>query len=239
MEVQTGCRLVENKEGGVLPLLADEVRQLYTLVFTSREGGRALTQLDVSQADIGERFQSFDNLLRQRFVLVVVAVEELDGLGNRHIQNVVDVLTFISHIQDVLFEAMSVTGFAFQHKVGHELHLDVDDAGSLTHLATASVGIEREILWREVHLLGQRLLGKQLADAVVSFHIGCRIRACTLADWVLVYHLHVRDVLPVAFQSDVFARQLSHFVEVSLQGRVEDALHKRRLTAAAHACYYC
>ena len=45
------------------------------------------------------------------------------------------------------------------------------------------------------------------------------------------------DVLPVAFQGNVFARQIGHFVKVSFQRRVENALHERRLSRSADTRY--
>ena len=59
----------------------------------------------------------------------------------------------IGHVEDVFLETMAVTGFTLQDEVGHELHLYRDDTGSLTLLTTTTLGVEREILWREAHLL--------------------------------------------------------------------------------------
>ena len=77
-----------------------------------------------------------------------------------------------------------------------------------------------------------------MANAVVSLHIGGGIGARALADRILVDHLHMLKMLPVAFQRDVLARQLGHFVEVALHGWIEDAFHKRRLTTSADSRHH-
>ena len=104
--------------------------------------------------------------------------EEVQCLVDGHVQHVIDVLPFIAHVQDVVLEAVAVTGLALQYQVGHELHLDGNGAGSLTLVAATAIGVEREILGREAHLLRQRLLGKEFAYRIVGLHIRCRIGTC-------------------------------------------------------------
>ena len=58
-----------------------------------------------------------------------------------------------------MLETVPVTGLTLEHEVGHELHLDGDDACALTLLTAATLGVEGEILRRESHLLGQGLFG--------------------------------------------------------------------------------
>ena len=90
--------------------------------------------------------------------LFAILTKEFNGFADRHVQYIVDIFPMIAHIKDVAFEAMAVARLTFQYEIGHELHFNRDDTGSLTFFATASVGIEREILRAEVHLLGQWLL---------------------------------------------------------------------------------
>ena len=82
----------------------------------------------------------------------MMRTEELQGLRDGQVQDIVNVQPLESHIEDVVLESVSMTGFALQHEVGHELHLYRDDASALAFVATATVGIEREILWRKAHL---------------------------------------------------------------------------------------
>ena len=57
VEVQTGGGLIEDEEGGLLLFLPNKVGELHALVLTTRECGRALTELDISQAE-GRGFES-------------------------------------------------------------------------------------------------------------------------------------------------------------------------------------
>ena len=213
--------LVENEEGGVLAFQSDEIGQLHTLVLTTRECRRTLSHLDVAQSHVFKWLQLVDNLLLSAFA------KELDGFRDGHIQHVVDVLAVVFHVEDVALETLPVAGLALQFQVGHELHLHRDHACALAFLASSSVGVEREVLGRESHLLRECLLGKKLADGIVGFHVGGRVRARALSDGVLVYKLHMFHLLPVAFQCDVFTRSVGHFVQMAFQGRVEDTLHQR------------
>ena len=116
-----------------------------------------------------------------------------------------------AHVEDLAFESLAVAGFTGEREVGHELHFHGDDTGTLTFLTTATVGVEGEILGREAHLLGKGLFSKELADGVVGFHIGGGIGARALSDGVLVDHLHMANLLPVAFEGNVFAGEFGHF----------------------------
>ena len=144
----------------------------------------------------------------------------------------------ITHVENILLEAASVTGVALQYQVCHELHLYSHHSCSLALLASAALGVEREVLRRESLLLCERLVGKELADGVVGFHVCGRVRACALANRVLVYKLYVRQLVPVAFERRVVARHVSHLVEMALEGRVEYAFYQRRLARTAHAGDY-
>ena len=134
VEVQTRRGLVEDEEGRLLFLLSDEVGQLYTLVFTTGERRGVLTELDVSEADFFERLQARDDRL--------TPVEELNGLADGHIEHVVDILVLVADVEDIVFEAVTVTGFTLEDEIGHKLHLDGDDTSALTLVATSTVGIE-------------------------------------------------------------------------------------------------
>ena len=147
VEMQTCCRFVEDKQGGLLLLLSDEIGQFDALVLATGECRRALSHLDISQSDVLQGLQSAHN----GFLLVFR--EELDSLADGHVQDVVNVLALELYIQNVVLEPLAVTSLALQHKVGHELHLNGYHARALTLVAASSVGIKREILAGESHLL--------------------------------------------------------------------------------------
>ena len=150
--------------------------------------------------------------------------EELHRFRDGHVQHVVDVLPIVVHVEDILLETVSMTGFALQHEIGHELHLYGDDASALALLTAPTVGIEREVLRREAQLLRQRLCCVEVAYGVVGFHVGSGIRACRLADGILVHKLNMLYGIDVAAEAEVFAWCVADLSEMSLQGRVEDTL---------------
>ena len=102
--------------------------------------------------------------------------KELNGLIDRHLQHVVNILAFKSNFQHIALKAFTVARFTFQHEVGHKLHFDPHRSFALTLFATSAFGIEREVSRSEIHLLGKRLLCHQLTYFVVSLDIRNRIR---------------------------------------------------------------
>ena len=68
--------------------------------------------------------------------------EELNGLVNRHLKYIVNVLSFEFHFQGIALETFAVTGLTFQYQVGHELHLYGHRTFSLTLFAPSAFGIE-------------------------------------------------------------------------------------------------
>jgi len=91
-----------------------------------------LSQFDVSQAYVLQRFQLAGNLGLAMFG------EEFDGLVYRHVQYVEDALVLKLYVQYLLLEALAVARFTLQHEVGHELHLHGDGAFALTLFATSA-----------------------------------------------------------------------------------------------------
>ena len=168
-------------------------------------------------------------------VIGVGLVEELDGLVHRHVQHVADGLVTEGHVQRVAAEAFAVAGLARQRDVGHELHLDGDGALALALLAAPAGGVEREETGVIAHLLGQLLLGEQLAYLVKGLQIGRGIAARALADGPLVDEFHGLQAAQVAGDAAVAAGHLGRLVIVAGQGGVEDLAHQRRFARAAHA----
>ena len=79
------------------------------------------------------------------------------------------------HFEHIILESLAVARLAGKRKVGHELHFYRNRAFALTFLASAALGIEREVAWRVSHLLGKRLVGEEFPDFVVCLEICNRI----------------------------------------------------------------
>ena len=228
VEVKAGGRLVEDEQRRLLLLLADEIGELHTLVFTTREGRGVLTELDIAQSDVLECLQTVDNRLGQ-LPFTPSLLKKLNRLGDGHVEDIVDVFPTEGYIEDLLLETVSVTSLTFQHEVGHELHLYRDDASALALLTASTFSIEGEILWREAHLLRQGLFGIEVADGIEGFHVGGRIGAARLTDGVLVYEFHMLDGIYVTRESEVFAGGVAHLSDMTLERGIEDAFYKTRL----------
>ena len=232
VEVKTRGGLVEDEKRGFAALLAEVVSQFDALVFTARKGGRRLPQFDVAQPHILQRAQAFGHLTG------LVGVEKVDGLIDRHVEDVVDVLVVEFHLQHLGFEALTVATLAFQHEVGHKLHLNAHGALALALLAPAAIGIEGEKGGCHLHLFGQRLVGHQAPDFVVGLDVGHGVGARGLADGVLVDEVDSTEGIEIAGEVDVLPGAVGALPEVALQCTVEDIAHKGGLARTRHTGHH-
>ena len=56
-----------------------------------------------------------------------------------------NIISFEFNVQDLILEPLSITSFAGEIQISHELHLDLHDAFSFAFLASAPGDIERKI----------------------------------------------------------------------------------------------
>ena len=170
--MQACGRFIKDKDHRVMLFLCKEGCQFDALALTTGERATALAELDISDTDILERFESFDYLSA-----FGVLREELDCLVNGHTEDVVDGLVAVVHVQDILFEAFAMTLFAFEYEICHELHLDSDGTFPLTSLATSTGGVEREMSRCKTELFRERLLGIETSDLIISLEVGNGVAA--------------------------------------------------------------
>ena len=95
-----------------------------------------MTKLYISQTYILKRFKTVG------YGLFPVLSEEFNSFRYGHFKHIIDVLSMVHDIENVLFEPLAMTGVAFKHKVCHELHLHRYYAGSLAFFASATFRIE-------------------------------------------------------------------------------------------------
>ena len=139
--------------------------------------------------------------------------EEFNGLIHSHVEHVVDVLSAIFHFKRVGAVAFAMARFAFQRDVSHELHLNGDCAFAFAVLAASAGGVERKIAGVVAHLLRQLLLGKEVANFVECFQIGCRVAARRFAYRVLVDVFNCANHIHVALNTEVCTRSIDVDVE--------------------------
>ncbi len=192
VEMESGGRFVENEEGRGLALGGEEIGELHALVFATGERRRRLAEFDVAQTDILERLQAFDDT---SFGRGIDFAEKFNSLVDGHVEHVVDIFATIFNLEYVVFETATVARLARDCDVGHELHLDGDDAVAFTLFATSAFGVKREVGGRESHLLCALLVGKQMAYLVVGFEIGGGVASRGAPDWVLIDKLNGADAI--------------------------------------------
>src|SRR5687768_5219455 len=83
VEVETGRRLVENKERVRARLLREVSRKLYSLSFTAGKRRRGLAESEITEADLFEHVQT-----RRKFLDVL---EKDQRLADGHVQDLVNV----------------------------------------------------------------------------------------------------------------------------------------------------
>ena len=165
--------------------------------------------------------------------------EEINGIVDGHVEHVGNILAVEPHFEDVALEALAMAMLALKNEVGHKLHLDGDDACSLTFIAASAIGIEGEILGGEAHLMRQGLVGIEVADGIIGLDIGGGIGTGALTYRVLVNKLYMLHCLDIATKRGIFARGIAHLTDMALEGGIKDSLDKTRLARTAHSGDYC
>ncbi len=107
------------------------------LGFAAGECACRLSHEEVAEIEVDEGLESLSDF--------GVLVEEVDGFGDVHLEDVVDVFIAVAHIEYFAFEAFAATGFADEAHVGHKLHVDGDLAFALALFAAAAFGVEGEV----------------------------------------------------------------------------------------------
>ena len=101
-----------------------------------------MPELDVGQADIHQRLESFCYAFCQWLRL---GRKEFDGLIDPHIQNVIDIESLVFDFKDIRFETPSTASFTDHCDIRHELHADSYKALTLALRTTSTFHIEGEM----------------------------------------------------------------------------------------------
>ena len=165
-------------------------REFQTLRFAARERRHRLTEPQILEADVDQRFHACEH---GRLV-----GEERRGLRNGHLEHFVHVLLARAapadrNLERLVAEALAVAVRAAQVHVREELHLDVFEAAAGAGRAAAAPRVETEGAARVAALERRRFLGEEIADRLERADIARRIRARRAADRRLVDHHDVVD----------------------------------------------
>ena len=110
--------------------------EFIALGLAAREGGGALSEFNVSEADLFEHFE----FSGERWY----AVEDLYSFGDGQIEDVGDIEFFVLDAQGFGVEPFSVACGTFDIYVGEELHFDFLDAVALALFAAPAFYVEAE-----------------------------------------------------------------------------------------------
>src|SRR5690606_26118537 len=225
-EVQTRRRLVEHVDAAALAALLQLGRELDALRLAARQRRGRLAEPNVAEAHVDERLHvAVDRLDR---------LEELGGLGDRHLEHLGDVLALVVHLERVAVVALAAADLAVDVDVGQEVHLDLQRAVARARLAAPALDVEAEAPGLVAAHLRLGRLGEEVADAVEHARVRRGVRPRRAADRRLV---DVHDLVEVLEARDalVLARHRARAVELLRKHLVEDVVDERRLAGSAHA----
>jgi hypothetical protein len=176
--VQAGGRFVEDVQGAPRRTARQFGRQFQALRLAAGKRRRRLPKAHVAQPDVGKHLQ----LVAQRRD----AAEERQCLGDRHIEDVGDVLPLEEDLKRLAVVALPVARLARHVHVRQEVHLDADHPLALARLAPATLDIEGEPPRAVPTHARLRDLGVRLANRCEDPRKGRRITARRPTNWCLI-----------------------------------------------------
>ena len=160
--VQAGSRLVQNVNRAPCCAAGKLSRELHALCLAAGKRGCRLTEFDVAQAHVINRFQlavDFRNRL-----------EELHRLFDGHFEHVVNRLALVFDLERFSVEARALTDVAGHINIGKEMHFDFHNAVALTGFTAPAFDVEREPARGKAAHFRVLGLGEQVAD--IGKHAG-------------------------------------------------------------------
>lgn len=224
VKVQPCGRLVQDVEGLAGIPLGELARQLDPLRLAPRERGGRLAEPDVGEAHVHQGLQ----LARHRRH----RIEELAGIFHRHLEDLVDVLALVLHLQGLAVVALALADVARHVDVRQEVHLHLDDAIPLARLAAAPLHVEGEaarLIAARARLLGA---GEQLADRGEQAGVGGRVGARGTADGALVDVHHLVQVLQPLDAAIGGRGRLGRLVQLTVGDAKQGVVDQGRLAGA-------
>src|SRR5690606_38193501 len=161
--------------------LAELKRELDTLRLAAGARGGGLAEREVTETDGVERFEAVHDF---RYV-----AKKHAGVAHGHVEHVGDGVAVKEDFERLAVEALALAAGTRRVGVGHELHVELDDAVALAAFATAAAHVEGEAAALVATDLGERDLRVEVAEVVEELGVGGGIGARTATDGRLV-HLH-------------------------------------------------
>ena len=152
--------------------------ELDALCLSTGQSCRSLTKSHVAQANFNQGVQVTGNTRDWS--------KELSGLGNRHIEDICNALTFVEDLQGLTVVACTMAHFAGHVNIRKKVHLNLEGSITLTGLAPSSLHIEGETPRTITAKFCLRDFSKELTDLIPDSRVGSRIRPRCTTDRRLV-----------------------------------------------------
>ena len=186
-KMQAGSWLVEDVKSLAGVAFGQFAGQLDPLRLAAGQRRRALSQLDVGEADVDQGLQLAGNGRH--------GIEELAGFLDGHVEHLGDALALVLHFQGFAVVALALAHVARHVDVRQEVHLHLDHAVALAGLAAAALDVEAEAARAVAARARLGHAGEQLADRGEQSGVGGRIRARRATDGALVDIDHLVQML--------------------------------------------
>ena len=163
--------------------------ELKPLRFAAGKCVERLTEAQIAEPNFfQERERPASELLRR-------AIEKLDRLTYRQLQNFVNRAASQFHLQHMRLETTSLAFRAADVEVAQELHLDFLKTGPAAALATSAPGVEGKCARGQTLRHRFRLRGEELTHAIVNPEVKNRRRARGAGERGLVDHHDLADAV--------------------------------------------
>ena len=216
-EVQAGGGLIEQIKRAASALLDQFAGKFNSLCLATGKGWGSLAQLEIIEADIGQRLQLVPNTGH--------ILKQFEGLLHIHIENIGDRFLFEPHLQRFAAETLSFASGAHYPNIGEEIHIEFRRAVSFARFAASFRHVKAKTPWLVTAPLRFWQLGEEIADVVEHFDIGAGIGSRGAANRRLIDG----DQLIEMFNSLhflVLARRSFTAVQIAAQRFDENIIHQ-------------
>ena len=155
--------------------------------------------------------------------------KELSGLGNRHIENICNALTFVENLQSLTVVPCTMANLAGDINIRQKVHLNLEGSITLTGLAPSPLHIEGETPGTVTAKLCLRNFSKELTNLIPNSRVGGRIRPRCTTDRRLI---NMHDLIkPLSSHNGTMAsRNKTGTVQTASQGPIKNLIDQGRFT---------
>ncbi len=221
LRVQPRGGLVQQVQRVAAVPFAEFLREFHPLGLTARERRGGLAQSHVPKADILQQLEPAGD--------AVARGEELQCLGDAHLEHVGDRLALVGDVECLVVVAITVALLTGDVHVREEVHVNLHRALAATLLTATALDVEREATLLVATALGEFRLGEQLADVVEHAGVRRGVRAGRAPDRRLVDQtdgLHLVEPLDCVVLAGVDRGVVVHLAGQAL---VQHLVHQRGL----------